>query len=209
MADTVAPLAPTPRTAAAAPAAAEPKSSRSRGRSRRRPRAPCRRPARLPKPPPALARIDRRTRAPISRGVAAIDAPHRPARPDAGAAHARLRRFLREAQADGAKVVLVITGKGERQRPDERRSAACSAACRRTGYRRRRCATWSSASTRRPRSWRRRRALRAHSPQTVAPLSAANPRSGHFLCSNGCRLAGPSRRWRRQVAASRGRRAAR
>jgi DNA-nicking Smr family endonuclease len=62
--------------------------------------------------PPALADIDRRTASRLARGTIAIDAKidlHGMTQP---AAHGRLIRFLREAQADGARLVLVITGKG-------------------------------------------------------------------------------------------------
>ncbi len=62
--------------------------------------------------PPALAPIDRRTRQKLARGTASIDGRidlHGLTQADA---HAALARFLRQAQARDAKVVLVITGKG-------------------------------------------------------------------------------------------------
>jgi len=64
------------------------------------------------KPAPALAPIDRRTRQRLARGTASIDGRidlHGLTQADA---HAALARFLRQAQARDAKVVLVITGKG-------------------------------------------------------------------------------------------------
>jgi DNA-nicking Smr family endonuclease len=61
---------------------------------------------------PALAPIDRRTRQKLARGTASIDGRidlHGLTQADA---HAALARFLRQAQAREAKLVLVITGKG-------------------------------------------------------------------------------------------------
>jgi DNA-nicking Smr family endonuclease len=68
-----------------------------------------------PKPalPPALSPIDRRTRTRLSRGTVSIDARIDLHGLTQAAAHGRLARFLRQAQADGAKLVLVITGKGK------------------------------------------------------------------------------------------------
>jgi DNA-nicking Smr family endonuclease len=62
--------------------------------------------------PPALADIDRRTVSRLARGTIAIDARLDLHGMTQAAAHGRLVRFLREAQADGARLVLVITGKG-------------------------------------------------------------------------------------------------
>jgi DNA-nicking Smr family endonuclease len=70
-----------------------------------------------PQPPPALAPLDRRTRARVARGSLAIDARIDLHGLTQAAAHRRLIKFLGEAQAAGAKLVLVITGKG---RPDDR-----------------------------------------------------------------------------------------
>lgn len=68
-------------------------------------------------PPPAgmprLAELDRRQRQRLARGQAAVDAAidlHGMRQPEA---HAALHQFLLRAQRDGAKVVLVVTGKGE------------------------------------------------------------------------------------------------
>lgn len=67
--------------------------------------------------PPALAPLDRRMRARVARGSLAIDARIDLHGLTQAAAHRRLMTFLGDAQAAGAKLVLVITGKG---RPDDR-----------------------------------------------------------------------------------------
>jgi DNA-nicking Smr family endonuclease len=63
--------------------------------------------------PPALNPFDRRTLSRISRGTVAIDARIDLHGLTQEAAQARLHRFLADAQASGAKLVLVITGKGK------------------------------------------------------------------------------------------------
>jgi DNA-nicking Smr family endonuclease len=70
-----------------------------------------------PQQPPALAPLDRRMRARVTRGAVAIDARIDLHGLTQAAAHRRLIKFLGEAQAAAAKLVLVITGKG---RPDDR-----------------------------------------------------------------------------------------
>jgi DNA-nicking Smr family endonuclease len=88
-----------------------------------KPPAPAARPLTVaPRPPPppgppALAPLDRRTRARVARGALAIDARIDLHGLTQAAAHRRLIKFLGEAQAAGAKLVLVITGKG---RPGDR-----------------------------------------------------------------------------------------
>jgi DNA-nicking Smr family endonuclease len=72
-----------------------------------------------PKPPP-LAPLDRRTRQRIARERESIDGRIDLHGLKQNEAHAALRRFLRGAQADGARIVLVITGKGARDPYDER-----------------------------------------------------------------------------------------
>jgi DNA-nicking Smr family endonuclease len=62
--------------------------------------------------PPALSPIDRRTVSRLTRGTVAVDARIDLHGLTQAAAHGRLIRFLREAQADGARMALVITGKG-------------------------------------------------------------------------------------------------
>jgi DNA-nicking Smr family endonuclease len=72
-----------------------------------RPTAPAR-----PVEPPQLAPLDRRMRTRIGRGSIAIDARVDLHGLTQAAAHQRLRTFLADSQAAGAKLVLVITGKG-------------------------------------------------------------------------------------------------
>jgi DNA-nicking Smr family endonuclease len=83
--------APATRAAAGKPRAASPAASSS---------------------PPALAPIDRRTRQKLARGTLDIDARLDLHGLTQAQAHMALLRFLRHAQNDGARVVLVITGKG-------------------------------------------------------------------------------------------------
>jgi DNA-nicking Smr family endonuclease len=64
------------------------------------------------RPAPSLAPIDRRTKHRLARGTEAIDARLDLHGLTQGEAHAALMRFLRNAQSDGMKFVLVITGKG-------------------------------------------------------------------------------------------------
>ncbi len=91
----------------AAPVAAKPA---------RRPAAPAAvavKPA-APKSPPAIAPIEKRLKQKIARGIQTIDATldlHGHSQPEA---HDALYRFLRRTQSRGARVVLVITGKGGR-----------------------------------------------------------------------------------------------
>jgi DNA-nicking Smr family endonuclease len=77
------------------------------------PVAPSRRTA-----PPPLAPLGRRMKQKLGRGTEPIDARidlHGMTQADA---HAALTHFLRRAQRDGARVVLVITGKGARPGAD-------------------------------------------------------------------------------------------
>src|SRR5687767_10328011 len=62
--------------------------------------------------PPALAPLERRARQRLARGTESIDARLDLHGRTQSEAHAALLRFLRRAQADGAKAALVITGKG-------------------------------------------------------------------------------------------------
>jgi DNA-nicking Smr family endonuclease len=64
------------------------------------------------RPSPSLAPIDRRTRQKLARGTASIDGRIDLHGMTQAEAHVALARFLRQAQARDAKVVLVITGKG-------------------------------------------------------------------------------------------------
>jgi DNA-nicking Smr family endonuclease len=67
----------------------------------------------VPKPKePALSPLDRRSKQKLARGREVIDARIDLHGRTQAEAHAALRRFLQRAQANGAKIVLVITGKG-------------------------------------------------------------------------------------------------
>ncbi len=78
-----------------------------------------------PKPPPAvksppLAPLDRRAKQRVARGRDAIDARIDLHGMTQRQAHAALLGFLRQAQAESAKVVLVVTGKGGGKAEPER-----------------------------------------------------------------------------------------
>ena len=64
------------------------------------------------KQPPALAQFDRRLRQRVARGHAAIDVRLDLHGMTQQQAHAALLRFLTQAQAQDAKLALVVTGKG-------------------------------------------------------------------------------------------------
>ena len=79
-------------------------------RRRPQPKRPPGRPA--PPSPPLLAPIERRLKRELARGRGAIDAAldlHGLTQPEA---HQALRGFLRHSQARGARLVIVVTGKG-------------------------------------------------------------------------------------------------
>jgi DNA-nicking Smr family endonuclease len=67
-----------------------------------------------PSAPPQLTPLSRRMRRSVARGKEAIDARFDLHGLTQSEAHAALQRFLREAVARGARLVLVITGKGAR-----------------------------------------------------------------------------------------------
>jgi DNA-nicking Smr family endonuclease len=71
----------------------------------------------LPEPakPPALAPLGRRAKQRVARGRDPIDARIDLHGHTQKQAHAALFRFLQRAQADGARIVLVVTGKGGRR----------------------------------------------------------------------------------------------
>ncbi len=72
-------------------------------------------PPRVVRPsPPPLAVLARREKLKLARGRVGIDARIDLHGMTQAEAHMRLVRFLRRAQSDGAKFVLVITGKGAR-----------------------------------------------------------------------------------------------
>src|SRR5215470_3613542 len=64
--------------------------------------------------PPPLTPLARRAKQKLARGVQAIDGRLDLHGLTQGEAHLALTRFLRRAQASGARFVLVITGKGAR-----------------------------------------------------------------------------------------------
>jgi DNA-nicking Smr family endonuclease len=71
----------------------------------------------IPKQPPAVptpVAIDRRTKKKLARGREDIDARLDLHGMTQAEAHAALSRFLHRVQADGAKFVIVVTGKGGR-----------------------------------------------------------------------------------------------
>jgi DNA-nicking Smr family endonuclease len=65
-----------------------------------------------PKPAPPLAPIERRLKRELARGRAAIDAALDLHGLTQAEAHQALRGFLRHSQARGARLVIVVTGKG-------------------------------------------------------------------------------------------------
>jgi DNA-nicking Smr family endonuclease len=77
------------------------------------------RPAR-PTTPPPLAPLARREKQKLARGRVDIDARIDLHGMTQAEAHMRLVRFLRRVQSDGAKFVLVITGKGARASDPDR-----------------------------------------------------------------------------------------
>ena len=88
------------------------------------------RPVGNPAPPtpekksPPLAPLGRRLRQRVGRGREPIDARFDLHGMTQTEAHAALRRFLHRAQADGARTVLVVTGKGMGKSLDDRNDAA-------------------------------------------------------------------------------------
>jgi DNA-nicking Smr family endonuclease len=77
-------------------------------------------PAVAPNVTPHLAPLDRRARQRLARGTQDIEARLDLHGRTQSEAHAALLRFLHRAQADGAKTVLVITGKGGASSSGER-----------------------------------------------------------------------------------------
>jgi DNA-nicking Smr family endonuclease len=90
------------------------KESASSTAPKSKPRAPQppQRIAREPAAPPPLATLDRRLRKRVARGNAPIEARIDLHGLTQSEAHRALLGFLRRAQADGARIVLVVTGKG-------------------------------------------------------------------------------------------------
>ena len=76
-----------------------------------------------PRRAPPLADLDRRTKQKIVRGHVGIERRIDLHGMTQSAAHAALRGFLRQAHAEDLRLVLVVTGKGERSRADPYREA--------------------------------------------------------------------------------------
>jgi DNA-nicking Smr family endonuclease len=94
-------------------ATAEPPASGHGGEPVPAPRPEARHDATAPqKKPPPLAPLDRRLKKRVARGREPIEARLDLHGFTQTQAHAALLRFLRRAQADGAKIALVVTGKG-------------------------------------------------------------------------------------------------
>jgi DNA-nicking Smr family endonuclease len=89
---------------------------------------------------PPLAPLGRRLKQRVARGREPIDARLDLHGLTQTEAHAALLRFLRRAQADGAKIALVVTGKGSGRGSDERRRDAAGE----RGVLRRRVPMWLS-----------------------------------------------------------------
>ena len=92
---------PTPSKLVAEPAPSAPRTA---------PQAPARRPAK--RSPPPLAQIERRLKRKLARGREAIDGVIDLHGLNQAEAHQALRGFLRHSQALGARLVIVVTGKG-------------------------------------------------------------------------------------------------
>jgi DNA-nicking Smr family endonuclease len=75
-------------------------------------------PAKISPPIPALSGVERRLKAKLAQGKAGVDAVLDLHGMHQHTAFGALRHFLSTAQRDGAKLVLVITGKGERPSAD-------------------------------------------------------------------------------------------
>lgn len=73
------------------------------------------RPPSPPAKPPALSPLDRRTKQRVARGQTEIDARIDLHGMTQDRAHAALMRFIRNAHAGEARLLLVITGKGARE----------------------------------------------------------------------------------------------
>lgn len=98
---------PVPKSSAQVSEAAEPMVSEA---ARLGPPPP---PADPPASLPSLAQLDRRMRQRLARGQAGVDAAIDLHGMRQAEAHRALHGFLQRCQRDGAKLVLVVTGKGE------------------------------------------------------------------------------------------------
>src|SRR5262249_57874187 len=101
------PRGPPPASADSPPAAAA-----SKAKSAAHPRPPARAAVPAARAAPGLESFDRRLKQRLARGTESIDARIDLHGRTQSEAHAALLSFLPKAQSDGAKFVLVITGKG-------------------------------------------------------------------------------------------------
>ncbi len=102
------------RAVKAAPTADETKPAPQRAPRPHQPPAP------PTKKPPPLAPLDKRQKQRVARGRDTIDAKIDLHGKTQSEAHDALIHFLRRAQANGARLVLVVTGKGSSARDTER-----------------------------------------------------------------------------------------
>jgi DNA-nicking Smr family endonuclease len=101
------------RRGAALPAPSKPAAGEPSPPPAASPKAAPSRQSRAPeRPAPSLAPIDRRLRRELARGRAPIDAALDLHGLTQAEAHEALRGFLRHSQAEGARLVIVVTGKG-------------------------------------------------------------------------------------------------
>lgn len=103
-------------TTASAPDSIEATSSPPRSGRRDQPAAPL-----APKKPPPLVQLDRRGKKRVARGRDAIDARIDLHGMTQSEAHMALIHFVRNARSNGARLVLVVTGKGSRTSRDGER----------------------------------------------------------------------------------------
>jgi DNA-nicking Smr family endonuclease len=100
------------RIAAELAVAEKPEPSRKRAPSATKPASIIRKIAAAPPAPPPLMPLERRLKQRLARGSQGIEARIDLHGRTQDEAHAALLRFIRKCQAEGAKLVLVITGKG-------------------------------------------------------------------------------------------------
>jgi DNA-nicking Smr family endonuclease len=107
---TAVPLRPEPEPEPPSASPAPPKPERKKEKIGNAPPATVAKPAPQPQAQPTI--LDRRTRNRLSRGILDVDARIDLHGLTQSLAHRKLRNFIEEAQAGGARLVLVITGKG-------------------------------------------------------------------------------------------------
>lgn len=112
------PQPPEPAPPAPADAAAEPPKKAKKAPAPAVPPVMPREKPKVPAAPPPLGGLDRKTLTRLGRGNVAIDARIDLHGMTQETAHHRLLRFLDTARGEGARIVLVITGKGAPDLPD-------------------------------------------------------------------------------------------